>query len=86
MLTFRWWFQQVTLPVDRKRIPASMGRPPLPEGKRRSERIVTLLTLDERTELARQATAATQSLSAYCHQLIADGLKNGTHSNEATIP
>jgi hypothetical protein len=64
-----------------------MGRPPLQEGERRSERIVTFLTQEERTELARQAAEASQSLSAYCHRLITGGLKKQTTSklNKETI-
>jgi hypothetical protein len=86
MLTFRSLFQQVTVSADKERKPASMGRPPFPEGERRSERIVTFLTLEERSELARQAAAVSQSLSAYCHRLITDGLQNETYSNRETKP
>jgi len=57
-------------------MPAVMGRPSLPDGESRSERIVTLLTKGERVVLAQQASAASLTLSAYAHQLIVQGLKN----------
>jgi hypothetical protein len=75
-------FQQVTRMAEMEPIPISMGRPPLPKDERRSERTVTFLTLEERVELVQQAAAASQSLSAYCHRLIADGLQDQANSNK----
>lgn len=54
---------------------ATLGRPPLPHGTGRTERTVTFLTKGEHDELARQAALGSMSLSAFCHRLIADGLK-----------
>lgn len=51
------------------------GRPPLPREIARSERIVTFVTGQEKTSLIRLADAASLSLSAYCHRLIAQGLR-----------
>ena len=87
MITHICGFYQVILKTDDGSKQRPMGRPPLQEGERRSERIVTFLTQEERTELARQAAEASQSLSAYCHRLITGGLKNQTTSklNKETI-
>jgi hypothetical protein len=63
-------------------MPTTMGRPPLPEGDCRSERIVTMLTKGERAVLMRQASSASMSLSAYCHRLIADALKPNARNEE----
>jgi len=54
--------------------------------ERRSERVVTLLTWEKRSELVRQAAASSRLLSAYAHQLITDGLKNKTNSNKDSKP
>jgi len=53
----------------------TQGRPPLPREIARSERIVTFVTGQEKTSLTRLADAASLSLSAYCHRLIAQGLR-----------
>jgi len=59
-----------------------MGRPRFPEGECRSERIATMLTKAERAVLTQQAASAAMSLSAYCHQLIAEGLKKQMKNKE----
>jgi len=52
-----------------------MGRPPLTREVARSERVVTFVTEHEKTSLKNLAEATSQSLSAVCHRLIAQGLK-----------
>ncbi|MEM6577438.1 MAG: hypothetical protein AAF678_03020 [Pseudomonadota bacterium] len=52
------------------------GRPPLPEEKARSERVVTFLTPAERRKLELRANASGQTLSAAAHELIARGLQD----------
>jgi len=61
---------------------ATMGRPSLPEGKSRSERIVTFLTKGERVVLAQQASSASSTLSAYCHKLIVEGLTKDSNEGD----
>lgn len=76
MLAFRCLFTQMTLSANKSLRVGPMGRSTFPEGKRRSERIVTFLTQEERLEITRQAAEASQSLSAYCHWLFVTGLQN----------
>ena len=52
-----------------------MGRPPLPRKVARSRRVVTFVTEREKACLERLAGAASQSVSAVCHRLIAEGLE-----------
>ncbi|MEP1931436.1 MAG: hypothetical protein ABJJ37_09170 [Roseibium sp.] len=59
-----------------------MGRPPLPIGESRSMRTVTFLTPAERSALEKQAGVAEQTISAYCHKLIAAGLQDNTVSEK----
>ena len=56
------------------------GRPPLPKEVARSERVVTFVTQKEKTALSRLAAANSLSVSAICHQLIAQGLRQGGHT------
>ncbi|GAB5435622.1 MAG: hypothetical protein FalmKO_07470 [Falsiruegeria mediterranea] len=51
------------------------GRPCLPEGTARTERVVALLTKSERAELLAQAKLRSLSLSGYSHRLIIEGLR-----------
>lgn len=52
-----------------------MGRPRLPISDARSERVVTFLTPPEYQRLTELANQSEQSLSAQCHDLIAEALK-----------
>jgi hypothetical protein len=52
-----------------------MGRRPLPREVARSARVVTFVTEQENASLKQLADATSQSLSAVCHRLIAQGLK-----------
>lgn len=61
-----------------------MGRPCLPEETARSQRVVTLLTQAERAELVSQARQRSLSLSAYCRQLITNGLRHKKPKTEKT--
>ena len=50
------------------------GRPRLPEGRARDQRVVTFLTPEERRRLAEFAEAERLSISAACHALILRGM------------
>ena len=50
------------------------GRPPLPAGEARSERVVTFLTPSELVALKHLAAASGTSISATCHALLASSL------------
>ena len=52
----------------------AMGRPPLARNVARSKRIVTFVTEQEKASLKQLADATSQSVSAVCHRLIAQGL------------
>ena len=68
-----------------KGAPASsrtMGRPPLPRQVVRNKRVVTFVTEQENASLKQLAEATSQSFSAVCHRLIAQGLKR----NKRTKP
>ena len=66
------------MPRESKVTPGSgrtMGRPRLPREDARSARVVTFVTEQENASLKQLADATSQSLSAVCHRLIAQGLK-----------
>jgi len=52
------------------------GRPPLPRDIARRERVVTFVTLAQRRDLEKLASASSQSISAVCHRLITLGLRH----------
>jgi hypothetical protein len=52
----------------------AVGRPPLPEGMSRNQRIVTFLTRDEEKRLKDYADSKKLSVSAACHILILKGI------------
>lgn len=55
---------------------ARMGRPRLPTKEARSERVVTFLTPLEHSMLAELARSTDQSVSAMCHELLVQAMKN----------
>lgn len=64
----------------------TQGRPPLPREIARSERIVTFVTEQEKASLKRLADAASLSLSAICHRLIAQGLRREDRAKKKEEP
>lgn len=59
-----------------------LGRRPLPSEVARSERVVTFVTRKEKQHLEDLANAASKSVSAVCHRLIAQGLSDEAETSE----
>ncbi len=55
----------------------AMGRPPVAREVARSQRVATFVTEQEKASLEQLADETSQSLSAVCHRLIAEGLERG---------
>jgi predicted transcriptional regulator len=58
-----------------------MGRPPLPREIARCKRVVTFVSEQEKANLEQLADATSQSVSAVCHRLIAQGLERDERTN-----
>nr|WP_319949501.1 hypothetical protein [uncultured Shimia sp.] len=58
-----------------KSAPPRMGRPPLPSGEVRAERVVTFLTTAQKQQLQLFAEETDQTISAATQDLIRRGLK-----------
>lgn len=59
-----------------------LGRKPFPSEVARSERVVTFVTRKEKQQLEDLANAASQSVSAVCHRLLAQGLRDEAKTSE----
>jgi hypothetical protein len=56
-----------------------MGRPSLPDDVARTERVVTLLTKQEKQVLLEHSELNSMSISTYSHKLILEGLAKNSH-------